>query len=73
MRRAGVKTRGRVVMQLRCRSWNESAIDQAETILACDVSDEELEKRSRDQTGGSLHAFLLHRLRPLSGPLAAAH
>jgi len=70
VRGTGVKTRGRVMMQLR-RSWNETAIDQAE--------DSRLRrfwrrtgKCSRDQTGGSLHAFLLHCLRSMSGPLATA-
>ena len=68
MRRAGVKTRGRVVMQLCCRSWNESAIDQAETILACDVSDEELESAGGTKQAARYTLFYCTALDLCPGP-----
>ena len=70
-RRAGVRTRGRVMMQIR-RSWNETAIDQAEKILARDVSDEALESAGGTKQAARYTLFYCTCFRPLSGPLANA-
>ena len=67
VRGTGVKTRGRVMMQLR-RSWNETAIDQAEKILACDVSDEELESAAETKQAGRYTLFYCTALDLCPGP-----
>ena len=67
VRGTGVKTRGRVMMQLR-RSWNETAIDQAEKILACDVSDDELESAAGTKQAGRYTLFYCTALDLCPGP-----
>ena len=67
MRRAGVKMRGRMVMLIR-RSWNETAIDQAEKILACDVSDEELESAAGTKQAARYTLFYCTALDLCPGP-----
>jgi len=55
------------MMQLR-RSWNETAIDQAEKILACDVSNDELESAAGTKQAGRYTLFYCTALGLRRGP-----